>query len=153
MSHHLLKHFSTSLPFEIIDGSLPVIQYLSDKNIKLGVISNYDKRLETILVQLGLRHYFSFVLDSYSVGVAKPDPLIFSSALKKSGIDINPENALHIGDNIDFDYLGAREAGWQSLLVTPDIDSQCQKHSIQKCSNSMFTSIIDSLDYIKSNLD
>ena len=61
-------------------------------NIKLGAISNFDERLGTccvadenrslvlcnvsdgILTGLGISSYFDFVLMSYKVGSAKPDP-------------------------------------------------------------------------------
>ena len=42
---------------------------------------------------------------------AKPAPRIFQVALEKHAID--PEDAVHIGDSVRDDVLGARRAGLQ----------------------------------------
>ena len=81
----------------------------------LGVVSNWDSRLEEILANLGIGDLFDFVLASTVVGSAKPDSLIFEEALRLSGVD--PEEALHIGDEPATDIAGARAVGIDALLI------------------------------------
>lgn len=85
---------------------------------KLGVISNFDSRLDVLLRNMKLHQYFDFVLSSYQAGCEKPDKEIFERAIKLSELkDLKPSECLHIGDTPVTDYFGARNAGWYSLLI------------------------------------
>lgn len=94
------------------------------KNIVLGVISNFDQRLELILKDIQIRQYFAFVLTSYDFGKEKPSLSIFEEALKLMQYhrkeEILPQEAMHIGDRVDNDYFGAKSAGWNALLINHD---------------------------------
>uniref|UniRef100_A0A182SZN4 Haloacid dehalogenase-like hydrolase domain-containing protein 3 n=1 Tax=Anopheles maculatus TaxID=74869 RepID=A0A182SZN4_9DIPT len=92
----------------------------------LGIVSNFDPRLQIILRNNGIApagEVVDFVLTSYEAGVEKPDPAIFETALRKAnllqhyGPEIRPQEALHIGNLCREDYNGARSAGWCALLV------------------------------------
>ena len=73
----------------------------------------------------------------YEAQVAKPDPKLYEAALKRAtharrllhGKDlpaIKPEEMLHIGDDLTNDYLAAKAAGWQAILVDPKGEAQHQ---------------------------
>lgn len=85
------------------------------------MISNFDERLESILRDTQIRPYFNFIITSYGLGIEKPDSRIFKEALDlsktKCGVDILPHHALHVGDTVDRDYLGAKTAGWNAILI------------------------------------
>lgn len=94
----------------------------------MGVISNFDSRLSTILRNHGISSAskdnprLDFTLTSYEAGVEKPDPQIFHIALNRANqishaSNVHPHEALHIGNLCKEDYLGARSAGWHALLV------------------------------------
>lgn len=117
---------------------MDILEYLYNRRIILGVISNFDERLESILINTHLRKYFSFILTSYIYGKEKPNISIFNEALKlgekKLGDKILPEESLHIGDNIDNDYNGAKNARWNAFLMDHkykfeefENTSQCQR--------------------------
>lgn len=107
-------------------GTIELLDYLRKKELILGVISNFDERLEAILEDTRIRPYFSFVLTSYDFGVEKPDTLIFDEALrltkKRHSININPQQAIHIGDSVNNDYIGAKDAKWNAILIQHDSD-------------------------------
>lgn len=89
-----------------------------EPHFKLGVISNFDSRLDVLLRNMKLQQYFDFVLGSYQAGFIKPDKEIFKLAMKQSELkDLKPEECLHIGDTPVTDYFGPRQAGWYSLLI------------------------------------
>jgi putative hydrolase of the HAD superfamily len=75
----------------------------------LGVISNFDARLRTILDDLGIADRFSQIVISSEVGAEKPDPWIFQEALNRA--QLLPEDAMHIGDDPVCDWQGAESAG------------------------------------------
>ena len=82
-----------------------------------AVISNSNGSVRSILESLGLTHHLDFVLDSFEVGVEKPDPRIFQLALERSGL--RPEEAVYIGDLYSVDVLGARAVGMEAVLLDP----------------------------------
>lgn len=149
VGYHLLKVFSTSNPYELFDGTIPLLEKISCRTPKLGIISNSDDRLDGILRQLGVRHYFDFVICSYNVKAAKPDPKIFQHALAVAGGKIEPSEALHIGDDLQRDYLGARGSGWQSFLVRNNYPLICEKGAVVPDQTSMFTSLQELLPAIE----
>jgi hypothetical protein len=71
----------------------------------------------------------SFVVLSYDVGVEKPNRHIFDAArqmlqetmAENSGLDrpvsIQEFRTLYVGDSLEHDYFGAKEAGWDAVLV------------------------------------
>ena len=83
---------------------------------RMAIVSNIDPRVNTILREAGLQHHFEFVLSSYEVGIAKPDRRIFETAMAAAGVE-DPKQCCHVGDTFATDYAGARNAGWNAILV------------------------------------
>ncbi|XP_076242414.1 rhythmically expressed gene 2 protein [Calliopsis andreniformis] len=123
----LIKCYGTSMCWHKYPGTIELLEYLQKKGLILGVISNFDERLEAILVDTRIRFYFSFVLTSYDFGVEKPNTSIFDQALRltkeRHDIDIAPQEAIHIGDSISNDYVGATNAKWNAILIKRDNDT------------------------------
>ncbi len=76
---------------------------------RLGVISNFDGRLRSILAHLGIADFFSDVVISSEAGADKPAAWIFEHALARLGVA--PAEALHAGDDPVNDWQGAAAAG------------------------------------------
>jgi putative hydrolase of the HAD superfamily len=89
---------------------------LRDAGLMLGVVSNSDGRVEEALRAAGLRQYFDVVIDSTHAGVEKPDPTIFRAALE--ALDVEPGEALYVGDLYEVDVVGANAAGMAAVLLT-----------------------------------
>src|SRR5437667_6144165 len=67
----------------VFPDSKPLLEKLSKRRIKLGIISNvssHDVAVE-ILRKAGLLEYFNRVVTAASVGIRTPDPGIFRSAV------------------------------------------------------------------------
>lgn len=107
------------------DDRIPDV--LSSFGLKIGS-RRVGKRLGDI-AQADPREDVSFVVLSYDTGYEKPEHQIFDAAIwmleeclaaeAKDGRDMSTEDfeKLMVGDNIDHDVLGARRAGWNSLLL------------------------------------
>ncbi|XP_064106102.1 LOW QUALITY PROTEIN: rhythmically expressed gene 2 protein-like [Macrobrachium nipponense] len=141
VGYDLNEHFSHGSAYELIDGSIPLLNLLKNKCVKIGALSNFDERLDSLFIQIGIKHYFDFVLTSLQFKVQKPDPKIFHKALELAGDKIKPSEAVHVGDDIHCDYLGARECGWHSILVSRTFLDLCQEEGIKPDASSMFTSL------------
>ena len=77
---------------------------------RLGVISNGSSaRQRQKLASVGILDRFAVVVISEDIGVAKPDPEIFQAACRSMGA--SPSACVHVGDRLEVDALGARDAG------------------------------------------
>jgi len=98
-------------------GASEVLHELTGRGYLVGVISNADGRIETLLRNAGLFEPLSVIIDSHVVGVEKPDPRIFDFALERAGL--SPEDAVYVGDFYSLDVVGARRAGLEAILLDP----------------------------------
>ena len=92
-----------------------VLADLSALGLTLGVISNMGPELDGTLELLGIADRLPVRSTTSSAGVSKPDPRIFRLALAQAGAQ--PREAVHIGDSVDADAEGARNAGIAPVLV------------------------------------
>lgn len=111
----LYELFARPECWRLFDDALPILEELREKNYRLGIISNWDHRLYSIVEGLGIAGFFQEVTASSAVGVPKPGKGIFERALK--ALQIDPAAALHVGDSIEEDYHGARNAGLRAVLL------------------------------------
>jgi putative hydrolase of the HAD superfamily len=111
----LYIHFGTAEPWFVYpDVPLALVNWRR-LGVELGVLSNFDSRLYSVLQSLGLKEYFKSITISTQVRTAKPDPEIFHIALQSH--NCSPEDAWHIGDSITDDYHGARKAGLRGIWI------------------------------------
>jgi putative hydrolase of the HAD superfamily len=94
-----------------------VLGALRARGFALAAVSNADGRVEADLVRYGLRDALDLVIDSHVVGVEKPDPAIFVTALDRLGVA--PAAAVHVGDIASIDVAGAQRAGIAPVLMDP----------------------------------
>lgn len=102
------SHFAEAGVWDLYPEVAEVLGLLRGR-FELGVISNFDGRLRMILEHLGVSQFFSHVFLSSELGADKPDPEIFRRALRLSAAQ--PDEALHVGDDPERDWKGARAAG------------------------------------------
>jgi putative hydrolase of the HAD superfamily len=95
----------------------PALKLARESGLRIAVISNSNGSVRSILESLRLTQYLEFVIDSFEVGVEKPDPHIFRIALQEMGVQ--PEEAVYVGDIYSVDVLGARAAGLDAILLDP----------------------------------
>jgi putative hydrolase of the HAD superfamily len=107
--------FGDASRWHAYDDVAPAFARLRAAGVKVGIISNWDTRLEGILAGLGLRGSLDSVVCSAAVGLHKPDPRIFELAC--AGMDVRPERCAHVGDHYYADVIGARAAGMTPVLI------------------------------------
>ncbi len=102
----LYDHFAEPGVWDVFPEVYEVLTVLRSRGHRLGVISNFDRRLYAVFQHLGLTPYFERIIVSSEVGADKPDPAIFRYAL--DALRVAPESALHVGDDPERD--GGAEA-------------------------------------------
>jgi putative hydrolase of the HAD superfamily len=111
----LYATFSQPGIWELYRDAKTILSRLNSSGIRLGVISNFDGRLRTILRQLDVADRFEHLVISSEVGAEKPSARIFHEAARRFAVE--PTLILHVGDDSEVDVDGARMAGLQALLV------------------------------------
>jgi putative hydrolase of the HAD superfamily len=95
--------------------AIDVLERLRGLGVRLGVVSNFDRRLYEVLDHLGIRSRFEHILISSEVGSDKPAPRIFLEAAYRFGVET--DRVLHVGDDINLDGAGAEAAGLRALVI------------------------------------
>lgn len=111
----LYDHFASAEPWFVYPDTLNTLNHWVSQGVELGVVSNFDSRIHTVMETLGLSDFFTSITISSEVGVAKPDARVFEMALQKH--NCAPEEAWHIGDSFQDDYQGARAAGLRGFWL------------------------------------
>ncbi len=107
--------FDDASSYALYPDVRPVLKTLRERGLTLGVISDWGIGLALILRHLDLVHYFDFAVISASLRMAKPNPGLFETALRRA--DAIPDYAVHIGDSYVLDVLGARAASITPVLL------------------------------------
>jgi len=100
--------------FALFDDVLSALKKLKEQRLILGLLTNM-KDVNSICHRLGLEPYLNFIVSSGEVGVDKPDPRFFLAALKQAAVE--PQEAVHIGDQYKIDIEGARGVGITPILI------------------------------------
>lgn len=104
-----------SLEFVLLPDALAALDTLRDLGHRLAMVSNWDYTLPDELDRLGIADRFEVVAVSATLGMAKPDPAIFTWTLERLGVAAT--DAVHCGDRPDKDGAGARAAGIRAVIV------------------------------------
>ncbi len=111
----LFATFSSTSTYRLYDDVLPALHELSERGYRLGLISNFERWLEEMLVELEVGHIFDVAVISGIEGVEKPDASIYLRALEKAGVAAG--DAVHVGDSPGLDVEPARSVGIETVLL------------------------------------
>lgn len=101
--------------WESFPDTVPALRKLSFQKQPMGLIANWTNSLENVLEKLDLKRYFNFIFSSHALKIQKPDPRIFSQALKK--IPGKYKKIYYVGDDYDLDIVSSRQAGLTPILI------------------------------------
>jgi putative hydrolase of the HAD superfamily len=117
----------------VIKTNVEIIRHLKLK-YKLGVVSNFYGNLEKCLKELGIKKYFSAIIDSRVAGFEKPDPRIFEAAINK--LAVLPQEVIVVGDSYERDIQPAKKLGCTTMWLdgkswTKPADISCADYVIK----------------------
>jgi putative hydrolase of the HAD superfamily len=93
-----------------------ILTYLGDRKYSLHLITNgFQKTQWSKLKYAGLDGYFKEIITSESANSLKPHKEIFDYALEKTGAIL--EESIMLGDSLEVDILGAKNAGMDQVYV------------------------------------
>ena len=101
-------------PFEQVEHQiLMLIDYLRNRNLRLGVISNCLAEDVAGWARCSLASRFDCAVFSFEVGLAKPDPAIYIEATRRLQVDAS--QTWFIGDGGSDELTGAMQAGLRAF--------------------------------------
>lgn len=96
----------------------PVLDLLDQASVPHAVVSNVDEPvLGALLRRTGLGKRTNVVVSSHRARAYKPHPRAFQMAL--ASLDVDPRQAIHVGDNPAEDRAGAKAAGMRARIIDP----------------------------------
>ena len=107
--------FRDSRGWMLFPETRQVLEELRHNQLKLGVISNFDSRLYSVLEDLHIRSFFDTVTICSETGSAKPQPEIFQAAIHSLGVE--PGRILFTGDSLLDDFQAGQNVGLAAFLL------------------------------------
>ena len=102
---------------ELMPGAMAMLKQAQRLGYQLGIITNGVAKVQkSRLSESGLAPLFSSVLVSETVGVEKPDPVIFERFFATS--EVAPERSIMIGDGLPSDIVGRIRPTWRRSGTT-----------------------------------
>ena len=102
----------------LFDDTIPALNKCREMGLTVALISNMNQSGDELARSMGLLPHLDFSITSHEVGAEKPSPLIFERALERAGAQ--PQNAVHVGDQLTSDVAGALNAGINAVLLDRD---------------------------------
>jgi HAD superfamily hydrolase (TIGR01662 family) len=111
--------------FVLYDDVPQALKDLASRGIRIGLISNSHRCLDSFQAHFELEGLIAGALSSFEHGFLKPHPSIFESALELLGV--SAAESVMVGDSLLHDIEGARRVGMRGVLVhrsphPPDAD-------------------------------
>lgn len=136
IARRVYDEFGSHDRWRAYDDVEPAFERLKSRGLKVGLISNWDRRLSGLFRGLGMSELIDTVVSSAEVGLRKPDPRIFELALER--LDVAAPNAAHVGDHYYADIVGAGAVGMTPVLI--------DRHCGERPDRRLFIRTLDELD-------
>jgi putative hydrolase of the HAD superfamily len=130
----LWHHFAQPTSWRLYHDVADCLRRLTELGLSQGVASNFDRRLITVCHGRPpldkCDHYFVSSL----IGFRKP-ALEFFRAIERA-TNLEPQQLMLIGDDLQADFLGAAAAGWHALHLNRDsnVTTASSIHSLAELS-------------------
>ncbi|VDN49122.1 2-haloalkanoic acid dehalogenase [Petrocella atlantisensis] len=117
--NNIMDFWNNNFPscFSLKQNTINIVNSIK-VHVKVGIITNgITQRQKEKIVNTNLDRCFDIIIISDEVGYSKPDKRIFKLALNK--LDVQPETALFVGDNIEKDIGGCQNANINGIWFNP----------------------------------
>ena len=133
----LYEAFTKKEVWRIFDDVFDTLRTLQEREIGIGIISNWDARLPALLDTLQLTPFFDPIIISSQVGAEKPKAEIFEIACRQAGVKAS--DVIYVGDQFEFDVQAPLSLGMRAFLIERKSPASCDHsiHSLIEILNSV----------------
>lgn len=147
-----IENLFLKYPPIIASEFLTFLKFINEENKTISITSNTafvpGFVIQKFLGSIGLLDNFKFCLFSDSEGLAKPNKSIFNNVFinaKSIQPNLNLDEILHVGDSLNADYNGAKNAGLEAFNLifnspSPPFKERFALHSITNKNKVPFSS-------------
>jgi len=114
-AREIYAEWAANQHFELYDDVPAVLQRLNGAGIRVGLISNSHRCLDSFKSHFELRDFIAASVSSADHGYMKPHPSIFRKVLED--LRVPPADAVMVGDSVSQDIEGALRAGMRAVLL------------------------------------
>ena len=111
----IYREWAACRHFLLYEDVPDALRDLRSAGLRIGLISNSHRCLASFQTHFDLEGLFSVALSSSDHGYMKPHRSIFEAALR--AVEVEPEEAVMVGDSFAHDVEGARRLGMRGILV------------------------------------
>ncbi len=113
--NRVYDRFRDSQGWILFPETREVLEELKRRGLKIGVISNFDDRIHSVMRSLDILSYFDSITISSETGFCKPDRQIFEAAVRALGVPAS--SILLVGDSLRDDVEAGARAGLGAVLI------------------------------------
>lgn len=103
---------------QLEDGAIEVLTELKKRGCKLGLVTNDNNLIGNLFEKFDLEKHFDVIISSYKIGIAKPNPEIYTLCAEKLGVT-NFSEITMVGDKLDRDVEPPIALGMRGILYDP----------------------------------
>ncbi|MBH56449.1 MAG: hypothetical protein CMJ82_04620 [Planctomycetaceae bacterium] len=111
----LWSHFADGDSWRVYEDVADCFDRLQEQGFELGIASNFDRRLEQIVVNNPVLSRVQHVFHSAQLGWNKPARGFCEGITKR--LEVSPNQICLVGDRLDNDIQPALAAGWQGIWI------------------------------------
>ena len=111
----IYREWAACQHFQLYEEVPEALHALAARDIRLGLISNTHRCLESFQEHFELEGLIDVAVSSSQHGFMKPHPSIFEAALKLAGV--GAADAVMVGDSLSQDIEGARRVGMRGVWL------------------------------------
>jgi putative hydrolase of the HAD superfamily len=115
VARELYEDWASHHHFALYDDVRDCLEVLAARGVRIGLISNSHRCLDSFREHFGLGHWISVAVSSAEHGYMKPHPAIFRAALDLMAV--TADQAVMVGDSVAHDIAGARQIGMRGVLL------------------------------------
>lgn len=142
----LSEIFESKKTHYVYKDTFEILKKLKNKNFKIAIVTNQN--CFNKIMQFEFFDLVDYFVSSLDVGVCKPNSAIFEHLSKIA--NVRPDEILHLGDNINSDYYGAKNAGCYSVLIDRNKNLNFSKQKFDFSNKSETIDKINSLNAVIS---
>jgi putative hydrolase of the HAD superfamily len=117
-ARHMYEEWAHCHHFELYDEVPAVLGSLASAGVRIGLVSNSHRSLESFKEHFDLRGVIAGGVSSSEHGLMKPHPSIFHEALRLVGVTVSQaRDVIMVGDSVRQDVEGALRAGLRAALI------------------------------------
>jgi putative hydrolase of the HAD superfamily len=121
----LFDHFSEPEAWRCDPSTRTVLSAIADSGVMVGLASNYDSRLRSVLAGKRDLAAIQWICISSEIGWRKPSPKFFNALCNSTGMP--PEKIVYVGDDFGNDIEGALRGGMRGVWLEPEASRRIPK--------------------------